>query len=101
MVASVLINPHLIVYDAAILALPLLWFAADILERGSDADARRYALLVYGLFLAFFIPTAALIKVQASVLLMLALFWHHSRPFMQAPVAGSPSPVASSPCHPT
>jgi len=80
MLASVLVNPHLIVYDAAILVLPLLWFAADVLEHGSDHDARRYLLFAYGLFLAFFIPTAAVVKVQISVLLMLWLFWNHSIP---------------------
>jgi hypothetical protein len=79
MLASVLINPHLIVYDAAILVLPLMWFGAEVLDHGSADDARRYATLLYGLFLAFFIPTAAVIKVQLSVVLMLWLFWDQSR----------------------
>ena len=77
-VAAVLVNPHLIVYDAAILVLPLLWFGADVAARESADSARRYATLIYGLFLAFFIPTAALVKVQLSVLLMLWLFWQAS-----------------------
>jgi hypothetical protein len=85
--AAVLINPHLIVYDAAILVLPLLWFAAEIVAHASEDDARRYAMLIYGLFLAFFIPTAALVKVQLSVLLMLWLLWKQS---------GYPAAMASS-----
>ena len=73
--ASVLVNPHLIVYDAAILVLPLLWFGAEVVARGSEDVAERYGAFLYALFLAFFIPTAAIVKVQVSVLLMLWLFW--------------------------
>jgi hypothetical protein len=69
-------QPHLIVYDAAILILPLMWFGSEVLEQATADDARRYATLVYGLFLAFFIPTAAFVPVQISVLLMLWLFWN-------------------------
>jgi hypothetical protein len=76
--AAVLVNPHLIVYDAAILVLPLMWFAAGILGGTNDGDALWYTRLLYGLFLAFFVPTAALITVQLSVLLMLWLFWRQS-----------------------
>jgi hypothetical protein len=79
--ASVLVNPHLIVYDAAILVLPLLWFAVDAIEHGTTGAAGRYGMSVYGLFVAFFVPTAAVIKVQVSVLLMLWLFWKVSGGF--------------------
>jgi len=72
--ASVLVNPHLIIYDAAILVLPLIWFGAALLEH-SDESTQRYAVVLYGLFLTLFIPTAALFKVQLSVVLMLWLFW--------------------------
>ncbi len=84
MLAAVLVNPHLIVYDAAILVLPLLWFGADVAAHGSEDAIRRYGTFVYGLFLVFFIPTAALIKVQLSVVFMLWLCWKvsadHGRP---------------------
>ena len=75
MLAAVLVNPHLIVYDAAILVLPLMWFGAGISAQRTTATRSGIRALLYGLFLAFFIPTAALIKVQLSVLLMLWLFW--------------------------
>ena len=70
MIVSVLVNPHLIVYDAAVLVLPLVWFGAYIQERGRPADARVYWTTVYWLCLSFLAPTAAAIGVQASVLLM-------------------------------
>jgi hypothetical protein len=90
MLAAVLVNPHLIVYDAAILVLPLLWFGVDVVAQRSREDAAQYVGIVYGLFLAFFIPTAAVVKVQASVLLMLWLFWKIS-------VRDSPMHVADLP----
>jgi Glycosyltransferase family 87 len=68
--ASVLVNPHLIVYDAAVLVLPLLWFGAYVQERRQPADARVFWTTVYWLCLTFLAPTAAALGVQASVLLM-------------------------------
>jgi arabinofuranan 3-O-arabinosyltransferase len=73
--ASVLVNPHLIVYDAAILVLPLIWFGAWIIDRRTPGEIERYGALVYGLFLTFLAPTAAFVRVQLSVFLMLGLFW--------------------------
>ena len=66
--AAVLCNPHLIVYDAVILMLPLLWFASWL-------QARSYHGLLYALFFAFFVPVAAFSRVQPTVLLMLAIVW--------------------------
>lgn len=86
-VASVLVNPHLIIYDAAVLVLPLIWFGSAILEREDPARARQYVTLLYALFLAFFIPTAALFKVQLSVMVMLWLFW------TQVQVSAEPKPA--------
>jgi hypothetical protein len=68
MLAAVLCNPHLIVYDAVVLMLPLLWFAAW-LQTGA------YRGVLYGLFLLFFVPVGAFTLVQPTVLLMLALVW--------------------------
>jgi hypothetical protein len=39
---------------------------------------------VFGLFLTFWIPTAAVIKAQLSVLLMLWLFWQVERRLLPA-----------------
>src|SRR6185503_14054295 len=68
MLAAVLCNPHLIVYDAVILMLPLLWFASWL-------ESAAYQGLLYGLFLLFFVPVGALTRVQPTVLLMLAIVW--------------------------
>jgi hypothetical protein len=73
MLASLLVNPHVIVYDVALLALPLLWFGAYLLEPERLEDARAFGVMVYWLCAALFIPTAAVIGVQASVLLMMGL----------------------------
>ena len=69
-VASVLVNPHLIVYDATVLALPLIWFGAYVEERGPRAAAANFWMSVYWLFVTFLAPTAAAIGLQVSVLLM-------------------------------
>ena len=69
---SVLANPHVIVYDAVVLVLPLMWFGAYIAERHA-AHARDYWTLVYWLSVLLLAPTAAAIGVQASVVIMIAL----------------------------
>jgi hypothetical protein len=73
--ASVLVNPHLIIYDAAILVLPLLWLGAYLLERGTRRASKTYWTLVYWLAVALLLPTAAIIRLQISVFLMLSLLY--------------------------
>ena len=73
MLASLLVNPHVIVYDVTLLALPLLWFGAYMLEPERHQDAPAFGVLVYWLFAALFIPTAAVIGIQVSVPLMMGL----------------------------
>jgi hypothetical protein len=73
-IATVLVSPHLFLYDAAILALPLLWLGAWV-QRGDGAAARvrgRYWRIVPLVFAAFLFPVAQLVKIQPSVFL---LFW--------------------------
>ena len=72
--ASVLVNPHVIVYDITVLALPLIWFGAYMLEVERRAQAPAFGVMVYWLFAALFAPTAAIMGVQASVPLMMWLF---------------------------
>jgi hypothetical protein len=79
MLASLLVNPHVIVYDVTLLALPLLWFGAYMLEEGRRDDAPAFGVMVYWLFAALFIPTAAVLGVQMSVPLMMALLVFMSR----------------------
>ena len=71
--ASVLVNPHLIVYDAAILVLPLLWFGAWYVQRGDPVGLNTFGAVTYALVLTFLVPTAALIYLQLSVIVMLGL----------------------------
>ncbi len=63
----------MIVYDVTLLALPLLWFGAYMLESDRHAHAPAYGVLVYWLFAALFVPTAAAIGVQLSVPIMMGL----------------------------
>jgi hypothetical protein len=73
MLAAVLVNPHLLIYDATVLALPLLWFGGYIQEWARSEDAKRFWTTVYWLCAALFAPTAAVIGAQLSVLLMVGV----------------------------
>ena len=73
MLASLLVNPHVIVYDVTLLALPLLWFGAYMLEDDRRSHAPAFGVAVYWLFVSLFVPTAAALGVQASVPLMMGL----------------------------
>jgi len=70
MLAAVLVNPHVIIYDVTVLALPLLWFAAYMQEPERQATAAPFWVTTYWLFAALFAPTAAALGIQLSVLLM-------------------------------
>jgi alpha-1,2-mannosyltransferase len=76
--ASALVNPHMIVYDLTVLALPLVWFGA-YMQEPARRDAGPYWMLVYWLFVTTFMPTAAAIGVQISVFVMAALLMVVSR----------------------
>jgi hypothetical protein len=71
-VASALVNPHLSIYDATVLALPILWLGGWLLER--QPDTTWFWQRVYWISAALFIPTAAVLKVQLSTLLVGELF---------------------------
>jgi alpha-1,2-mannosyltransferase len=75
--ASALVNPHLTVYDATVLVLPLIWLGGWI-EANADQYHEVRAIFWPGvcwLCLAFLVPLAYVIKIQCSVLLMLWLFY--------------------------
>ena len=71
--ASVLVNPHVIIYDATVLALPLIWFGAYMQEAAAPQQATRFWKAVAWLYAALFAPTAAAIGIQFSVVLMVAV----------------------------
>jgi hypothetical protein len=71
--ASVLVNPHVIAYDVVLLVLPLIWFAGYLLEPGREATGcvfRQDGLLAIRNAVR---ATASIIGIQASVLLMTGL----------------------------
>ncbi len=73
-IATVLVSPHLTVYDATILALPIVWLGGWIMQERQEDLARIFWPAVYWLFVALLVPTALLIRVQISVLLLGWLF---------------------------
>jgi hypothetical protein len=71
--ATVLVNPHLFHYDATILALPLI-LAGHWMERERSAMRDSYWQAVYALFVLLLFPTARLVHVQGSVVVLLWMF---------------------------
>jgi hypothetical protein len=71
--AATLVNPHVIIYDLTVLALPLVWFGSFMQEPARAREARLYWTAVYWLFVLTFMPTAAAIGLQASVFVMVGL----------------------------
>ena len=72
--ASVLVNPHLYVYDASLLILAGLW-----LGEAFSADSHWFWRRAYLLTLLVLVPTAALVRIQLSVVAMLELFYQAQR----------------------
>jgi hypothetical protein len=71
--ASALVNPHMIIYDLTVLALPLLWLGSYMQDPVRQEQAGPYWSAVYWFFVTTFIPTAAAIGLQASVFVMVGL----------------------------
>jgi hypothetical protein len=71
--AATLVNPHVIIYDLTVLALPVIWFGAYMEDPARREHAGWYWSGVYWLFVLTFMPTAAAIGLQASVFVMLGL----------------------------
>jgi Glycosyltransferase family 87 len=70
--ASVLVSPHLFMYDATVLALSILWIGQWIQtdQRARRALANWFWSVNFWLGFAFLLPVARLVYVQPSVLLM-------------------------------
>jgi hypothetical protein len=68
MLAGVLISPHLIVYDATLLALPLVWLGPWV---KTQANGKEYAVAIGLLFVALALPWSSLTRIQPSVMVML------------------------------
>jgi len=74
-IGSTLVNPHLNVYDAAVIAAPLVsisgWLETQT-GRASDLRRRWYPA-IYALYVLLFFPTARFMVVQLSPLVLLVL----------------------------
>jgi hypothetical protein len=75
--ASVLVNPHVYAYDLCVLVLPVLWIGGWLEARA--AQSRWFWAAVYALAVASLVPTAALVPIQLSVILMTYLLWQVTR----------------------
>jgi hypothetical protein len=70
--ASVLASPHLLVYDLTLVAVPLIWIGAAC---QSGPAKGRLAALYYVAFLTLLLPTAGVLRVQLSVIVLIAILW--------------------------
>jgi hypothetical protein len=71
--ASVLVNPHVYVYDLSVLALPIVWLGGWF--AALEVQSRWFWRGVYAFAVACLIPTAALLPIQLSVIVLAYLFW--------------------------
>jgi alpha-1,2-mannosyltransferase len=83
--ASLLVNPHAIIYDATVLALPLIWFAAYVQEETRRRFAANFWKTLCWLFVAFLVPTAETIGIQLTVPLMMWLLVSIARAALTPP----------------
>ncbi len=83
LLATVLVSPHLIVYDMVILAPAFLFLADWLLVRPQDVFDRRLGIVLYFLYLSPLVgPLSHWVRVQLSVVLMTAavfMIWHAGR----------------------
>jgi hypothetical protein len=98
-VGSVLVNPHVFSYDATVLAPALIWLAGWAY---GEAQAHRtlstvFAPAVYALYVCLALPTAIFLPVQASVLILAALFVTVTRDLLSSHTMGILEPLAPMP----
>ena len=70
--ASALVNPHLSVYDVTVIVLPILWIGGWL--QGEGREVTWFWQRCYWLTLATLVPTARLISVQLTPILLVELF---------------------------
>ena len=78
LLASVLVNPHVIAYDAVLLVLPMLWIGAAA-ARAATRDRERWCgavVVLFASFLGFFTASQSigLVAMVVSVLTLVYLF---------------------------
>ena len=70
--ASLLVDPHLTTYDVAILALPVAWIGGLFIT--DSIDAAWFWQIVFWFAVTVLVPTARWVSLQASAVLLAALF---------------------------
>jgi hypothetical protein len=75
---TTLVNPHLFGYDAVVLVLSFIWIGGWI-EEARPAIRHQFWQSLYFLSVLLLVPSALLLPLQLSVLLMVWLFWTVSR----------------------
>ena len=94
LLAAVLVNPHIYIYDLLALAPALLLLADWAIAHASDASARALRKGVYLAFLLpMFGPVARWTHLQLSVVAFAAILWTLFR--RRNDVARTPSPAVS------
>lgn len=71
---TLLVDPHVVVYDVTLLALPILWLGTWIERDGGQALRHMFWPTVYWLYVTLLWPTAAIVRIQVSTLLLLWIF---------------------------
>ncbi|MEP7306000.1 MAG: glycosyltransferase family 87 protein [Acidobacteriota bacterium] len=72
--ASVLVSPHLYIYDAAVM-LPALVYLLASGWGSTESSARKTVVGALLLYPAYFLPVARYTRVQVSVIVLLWVFW--------------------------
>jgi hypothetical protein len=72
--ATVLVSPHLTIYDATVLILPLIWIGGWLAASDRPDLAATFWPATYWLVVTLFIPTALFIRVQLSVIVLAWMF---------------------------
>lgn len=69
---SVLLNPHLNLYDVAVMAVPLVWLTGWFEAEPEKAPGirERSRLAIYALYVLLLVPTARLVWIQLSPLVL-------------------------------
>ena len=91
--ASVLVSPHLNVYDATVLIFQILCLGTWV-QRHNPSLMHEFWNAVYLLCLLLLVPTAWLVRVQGSVLVMIWVFCRVARA-MYAPVEATSNPLSA------
>ena len=102
--ASALVNPHLTVYDAAVLVLPAVLIGGELSQGVARGDSGTAAVMTeqgggawfwqrcYWIAWALLLPTAKILKVQATPILLAELLFRTMRAVRSVP-AGAAAPA--------